>query len=145
MLIRRYLITGVALLTMVAGVAIQNGAAQEGKDIAPQQEITIAGKKPARFDHQKHLALGMKCAVCHHDKDHNGLTAEAIKGMADKKSLECVSCHNKSFANANLQKEKDVFHARCRECHKAGYEGKNGPKNCSACHIKKARKKLEGC
>jgi len=144
MLIKRYLITGIALLTMVGGMAIQNCAAEEANGIAPQHEITIAGKKPARFDHQKHLAQGMKCATCHHDKDHNGLTAEAIKAMADTKSLQCVSCHNKSFANPDLQKEKDVFHARCRECHKAGYNGKYGPKNCSACHIKE-RKKLEGC
>lgn len=145
MLIKQYLVTGVALLTLVVGIGIRNGTAGEGKDIAPQQVITIEGKKPARFDHQKHLALGMKCAVCHHDKDHKGLTAEAIKGLADKKSLECVNCHNKSFAKADLQKPKDVFHARCRECHKAGYNGMHGPKNCISCHIKKKRKKLEGC
>ena len=145
MLIKQYIVTGVALLALVAGLAVQNGAAEEGKGIAPQQEITIAGRKPARFDHQKHLAQGMKCAVCHHNKDHNGLTAEDIKAMTDKKSLECLGCHNKSFAKADLQKPKDVFHARCRECHKAGYNGKTGPSNCSACHIKKERRKLEGC
>ncbi|MEJ2689507.1 MAG: cytochrome c3 family protein [Deltaproteobacteria bacterium] len=144
MLIQRYLVTAVALVTLIAGVAIKNGAAGQNNSIAPQKEITIEGKKPARFDHQKHLALGMKCAVCHHDKDHNGLTAEAIKAMADTKSLQCVSCHNSNFAKADLQTEKEVFHARCRECHKTGYNGKTGPKNCSACHIK-VKKKLEGC
>lgn len=145
MLIKQYLIAGAALFALVAGVAIQNGVAEEGKAIAPQQQITIAGRKPARFDHQKHLALGMKCAVCHHDKNHNGLTAEAIKAMADKKGLECVGCHNKNFPNANLRKPMDVFHARCRECHKAGYHGKIGPRSCRACHIQKERRRLEGC
>ena len=144
MLIKRYLITGVALMALVAGFAMKNAAAEEGTGIAPQQAITIAGKKPAVFDHQKHLALGMQCAVCHHNSDHEGLTAEAIKGLPNSKSLQCANCHNENFANAELQKRKDVFHGRCRECHKAGYNGKKGPTKCNDCHIK-TKRKLEGC
>ena len=144
MLIKRSLIAGVAAVVLAAGLVMKTASAEEAMAIAPQQDITIEGKKPAVFSHQKHLALGMECAVCHHNSDHEGLTAEAIKGLADSKSLQCVSCHNETFANAELQKQKDIFHARCRECHKAGYNGKTGPSKCNDCHIK-TKKKLEGC
>ena len=110
---------------------------------APQDEIIIDGKKPARFMHTTHIDLGLSCATCHHDQDHQPLNEDAIKALPDASVLQCVSCHNSDFANAELQKAKDVFHARCRTCHQEGYQGKNGPKKCSDCHIKK--KAYEGC
>ncbi len=111
---------------------------------APTEEITIDGKKPARFNHTTHLGLGMDCAVCHHDKDYKPLTAEAIGAMTDAGQLSCVSCHNDSHPKPELQSAKDVFHARCKECHTKGYEGKTGPTKCNDCHVK-AKKAVEGC
>lgn len=112
---------------------------------APETALTIDGKKPAHFSHPTHLKLGLDCGTCHHDGEHKPLTSEAIAAMPDVKGLHCVSCHNSTFANMALQKEKDVFHARCKECHKAGYEGKTGPTGCLDCHIKQVKKAVEGC
>jgi len=32
----------------------------------PHEQITIEGVRPAVFDHDTHLASGVKCGVCHH-------------------------------------------------------------------------------
>ena len=111
---------------------------------APKDELVIKGKKPARFPHKNHLDMGLKCGVCHHDAEHKPLTAEGIGSLEDPVKLSCVSCHNSDFANVKLQKAKDVVHTRCKDCHKAGYEGKKGPAKCSDCHLKK-KKAVEGC
>lgn len=120
-------------------------ARAEGPLAAPETVLTIDGKKPAHFSHPNHLKLGLACGVCHHDGEHKALSAEDIAALPDVKSLNCVSCHNTTFSNEKLQKQKDVFHARCKECHKAGYEGKTGPTGCTDCHIKQAKKAVEGC
>lgn len=112
---------------------------------APAEQLIIAGKKPARFDHSVHLKMGLKCGTCHHDKDHQPLTAKAIASMTDSSQLACMSCHSKSRPQMELQTKRDVFHARCRACHRQGYQGKNGPTNCSGCHLKRKRQPLEGC
>lgn len=112
---------------------------------APETGLTIAGKKPALFSHPTHLNLGLECGACHHDGEHKPLTAEAIAALPDAKGLGCVSCHNSTFSSAELQKPKDVFHARCQKCHQAGYKGKSGPTACTDCHLKKVEKAVEGC
>lgn len=104
---------------------------------APQEEITIDGRKPARFSHPTHLNMGLECATCHHDQNHDPLTAEQIGQMSDTSSLQCVTCHNSDHPNKDLQRAKDIFHARCKDCHKEGYNGKNGPTKCTSCHLKK--------
>ncbi|MDW7773505.1 MAG: cytochrome c3 family protein [Desulfobulbaceae bacterium] len=111
---------------------------------APAEEIVIEGKKPARFSHPLHLEMGMDCGVCHHDQEHQPLTAEAIAALGDPGKLSCVSCHNSEHPDKDLQKAKDIFHANCKTCHEEGYEGKNGPTKCTDCHIK-TKKALEGC
>ena len=65
--------------------------------------------------------------------------------MDDGGKLKCVNCHNSEFTNPELRKAKDVFHARCQGCHKAGVDGKKGPLSCNSCHIKKKKKMIEGC
>jgi len=112
---------------------------------APQEEIIIDGKKPARFSHPTHLNLGLDCASCHHDQEHNPLSAEAIGGLSDAGALKCVSCHNSQHPNKDLQKAKDVFHAKCKDCHQEGFAGKKGPTTCTSCHLKKKTKGYEGC
>lgn len=112
---------------------------------APETELTIAGKKPAHFSHSTHLKLGLACGICHHDGEHKPLTADAIAALPDAKRLSCVACHNKTFAKQELQTPKEVFHARCKECHKAGYKGKTGPAGCLDCHVKETKKAVEGC
>ena len=123
---------GLALL-----INISTGSAEEGLT-APTEELTIDGKKPARFPHATHLSIGIACGVCHHDGEHQGLSSEAIGAMNDASVLKCVSCHNPDHPDKKLQKAKDIFHARCKECHKTGYEGKKGPTKCTGCHIKKS-------
>lgn len=142
---KKLMVTGsiiAAALTLSLGTI---SALAESPLKAPETKLIIDGKKPAHFDHQTHLKMGMDCGVCHHDGEHKPLTAEAIAAMTDGKTLNCMNCHNSSFSNKDLQKQKDVFHARCKECHKAGYKGKTGPSSCTDCHIKKEKKAVEGC
>ena len=142
---KRVMIAGTMLavaLTLGLGTISTSGA---GPLQGPEQEITIDGKKPAHFSHPTHVRLGVACGSCHHDGDHKPLTAEAIAALPEAKGLNCISCHNSTFANKALQKPKDVFHARCKECHQAGYAGKSGPTACTGCHVKQAKKAVEGC
>ncbi len=113
---------------------------------APGGEITIDGKKPARFSHQTHLKLGVECGQCHHDAKHQPLSEAGIGAMADGGKLRCVNCHNEKFGNEKLRAAKDIFHARCRDCHKTGVAGKQGPSKCNSCHSGgKPAKAIEGC
>jgi hypothetical protein len=119
--------------------AIGNGPAtaeEKGMLTAPTEEIIIDGQKPARFSHQKHLDLQIDCGTCHHDAKHQPLTAEAIGTMENAEKLKCQSCHNADFANSELNSQKLVFHARCKECHQKGVGDKKGPTKCTDCHIK---------
>lgn len=133
---------GIAVALAMIGGGAAYGAAGGGY---PAGKITIDGNKPAEFGHQKHVEAGLGCAACHHNAKHEPVSAEAIGAMKDTSVLRCVSCHNDSFAKAELRQKKDVFHARCRECHQNGYNGKKGPTSCGDCHVKKDKKKLEGC
>jgi hypothetical protein len=142
---KRLLIGGTMVavaLTLGVGALSASGA---GPLTAPGKEITIDGKKPAHFSHPTHMKLGLACGTCHHDGEHKPLTAEAIAVLPDAKQLNCASCHNSTFRNKDLQTPKEVFHARCKECHKVGYAGKTGPTGCVDCHIKQAKKAVEGC
>jgi len=113
---------------------------------APGAEITIEGKKPARFNHQTHLKLGVDCGQCHHDAKHQPLAAGSIAAMSDGAKLRCANCHNEKFSNDKLRGAKDIFHARCRDCHKTGVAGKQGPSKCNSCHSGgKQAKAIEGC
>jgi hypothetical protein len=134
-------LTVAAILGLSLGIGLVSAGAPAG---APENEIIIEGKKPARFNHATHSAMGIDCGVCHHDGEHNPLTSESIGALADGAELGCLSCHNDTHPNKDMQKPKDVFHALCQTCHKEGYEGKNGPTKCTDCHIKQ-NKALEGC
>ncbi len=137
------LVTAIIALSLCALWSIDSGRAAFALT-APQQTITIAGKKPVQFNHQLHLKLGLDCGVCHHDAKHQARSVKDIAALTDPAVLHCATCHNDSFANPHLRRAMDVFHARCRECHKAGINGKKGPTNCTACHTKQ-RKAIEGC
>ncbi len=142
---KRRILLVCGLLAISLGIGTVTMAGNEGAK-APDGTIVIDGKKPVKFDHQKHLGLGIDCATCHHDGEHKGLDAAALAGKSAEE-LQCRSCHNKSFAKKKLQKPKAVYHTRCRSCHKAGVEGKKGPTKCAGCHGKKAKKakQIEGC
>jgi len=104
---------------------------------APEAEIIIKGeKKSARFSHPVHLNLGVACAQCHHDSEHQPLTDKDIAAIENSLQLRCATCHNKDFSNPKLQSAKNAFHARCKECHKQGVDGKIGPTKCKDCHVK---------
>lgn len=121
-------------MSLFAGISF--GAEEQGLK-APESEIIIAGeKKSARFSHPVHLNLGVACGQCHHDIQHQALTDTDIAAMEDGQQLRCASCHNKDFSVQELQTIKDVFHARCKECHKQGVDGKTGPTKCTDCHVK---------
>jgi len=135
----------VATTVALAATAIWAIAAIAAEPLtAPQETITITGKKPVHFNHRTHLDLGVTCGQCHHDASHQPRSAEDIAALSGAEELSCASCHNDDFANPNLQKRKDIFHARCKECHQAGVNGKQGPTTCTACHIKQ-KKAVEGC
>jgi hypothetical protein len=104
---------------------------------APEAEIIIEGeKKSARFSHPVHLNLDVACGQCHHGSDHQPLTDKDIAVMENNMQLRCASCHNSEFADPKLQTPKAAFHARCKECHKQGVDGKQGPTKCTGCHVK---------
>ena len=118
-----------------AGISV--GAEATGLQ-APEAEIIIAGeKKSARFSHPVHLNIGVDCGQCHHDSNHQPLTDKNIEAMDTSEQLFCASCHNKDFVNPKLKTPKAAFHARCKECHKQGVDGKQGPTKCTGCHVKK--------
>lgn len=143
---KKQLIVSGAVLALTFTVCLGTGMVFAGADIkAPQEEIVIDGKKPARFSHPTHLELGLDCASCHHGKQHAPLTDVAIGALADTSALKCISCHNSQHPNKDLQRAKDVFHAKCKDCHKQGFAGKNGPTKCTSCHLKKKAKAYEGC
>jgi hypothetical protein len=129
-----------SVLLVLSAVSLFAGASfgAEGQGLqAPGSEIIIAGeKKSARFAHPVHLDLGVACGQCHHDSQHQALTDTDIAAMEDGQQLRCASCHNKDFSVPELQTLKDVFHARCKECHKQGVNGKTGPSKCTDCHVK---------
>jgi len=126
---------GLAATWLFAGTSF---AAGDNGLTAPDKEIIIAGeKKSARFSHPVHLDLGVACGQCHHDAEHQPLAEKDIAAMENGQQLACASCHNENFANPELQTMKDVFHARCRECHKQGFNGKTGPTKCTDCHVSK--------
>lgn len=135
------LLAAAAIVTFIAvNLNPRPAAADEPAMLkAPDTEIVIEGKKPARFDHKKHLALGVTCGQCHHDAQHNPLTKEAILALDNGSKLQCQSCHNQDFPNKQLNSIKLAFHVRCKECHKAGVGGKKGPTKCTDCHLKKEK------
>jgi len=135
-----FITAAVAVTLIGASLGIKSAATAETAGLkTPDKEITIAGKKPARFDHTKHLALGVTCGQCHHDAEHNPLTEEAILAMDNGKKLQCANCHNPDFANVTLNSVKLAFHANCKECHKQGVGDKIGPTKCTDCHIKEKK------
>jgi hypothetical protein len=134
-------ITAVAAVTLI-GVSLGSRSAVIAETAGlktPDKEITITGKKPARFDHNKHLALGVTCGQCHHDAEHNPLAEEAILAMDNSTKLQCASCHNAEFANEKLNSVKLAFHGNCKECHKQGVGDIKGPTKCTDCHLKKKK------
>ena len=140
-MMRKLLLTGAVCVSLGLGtLAIAGGGLQ-----APDEPITIEGKKPATFNHQTHTALGLDCGTCHHDAEHQPLSAEDIAALPSADKLACESCHNENFANPKLQKRMNVFHTRCKDCHQEGVDGKKGPTKCSDCHVKKKTRAIEGC
>lgn len=141
-MLHKKLVAALIVMAITGTWHVSNGQAGAALD-APAGVITIAGKKPVNFDHQIHLKLGVACGQCHHDAQHQPRTAAAIAALA-KGALQCASCHNDQFAKAELRERKEIFHARCKGCHTAGFNGKNGPTSCAACHGK-SKKGVEGC
>jgi hypothetical protein len=139
------LICSATVLAIALGLCLGTGLVGADTPVgAPENELIIQGKKPARFSHSIHTGMGLECGVCHHDQEHNPLAAESIGALADVGELSCVSCHNDKHPSQELQKPKDIFHARCKTCHQEGYQGKKGPTKCTECHVKK-NKGYEGC
>jgi hypothetical protein len=128
------LVTGCVICGLLAGGSV---AAEQSGLQAPAKEIVIKGtKKSAKFSHPTHINMGVTCGKCHHDAEKKPLTDKDIGAMENANQLRCASCHNKAFANAKLQTQKAIFHARCKECHKQGVDSKKGPTKCTGCHIK---------
>jgi hypothetical protein len=104
---------------------------------APQEQITITGRRPAGYDHRPHLALGLKCGTCHHKSKDAPYSNEEVRELGDGSMLHCRSCHNdRRFSEAKLNKIKLIMHKLCKECHKTGVNGVKGPLECTACHKK---------
>ena len=94
---------------------------------------TAKAKKPATFPHKKHQDM-MECKECHHTMNADGTQGPYVAGQEHK----CETCHDgKKIKNKKVSKFMKAAHKKCKGCHKAGYNGKKGPKKCPACHVKK--------
>ncbi len=103
----------IAVLTVVALFAL-GSAAVVTADTGPEVIKLPASMGEVTFQHKAHQDRVDDCTTCH----HQGVEAGA-----------CRSCHDGTTA----PKAKDVFHKRCKGCHK---ENKSGPTKCSGCHVK---------
>ncbi len=116
-MIKKGLLLATAAL-FAAGLVL--GGTAVAKDKGPAEIVlkTAKAKKPVKFPHAKH------------------------QGM-----MECDTCHKSShFAPAADKWTKKDGHALCKDCHKKmKKEGKKAPTKCNGCHIKKKKRKLEGC
>ena len=136
---------GMASCVFAFGTAVVSGE-EKTPLTAPDKEIVIEGKKPAKFNHASHSALNISCGSCHHDASRQPLSQDAIASMPEGDQLHCASCHTEGGAAEKFTKRKDIFHKTCLECHKTTEGDKKGPTKCSGCHLKKKKKKaLEGC
>ncbi len=133
--------------TVIGTIALTFGISMAASQNYPEKEITLEGKRPVPFSHQTHVDLGVSCGDCHHNDEHQPLSAEDIGAMDDTSKLECVNCHNEDFKNKELQEAKDIFHNNCRGCHAEGIDGKKGPMRCGECHVRKETRSrtIEGC
>ena len=118
---------------LVFGFAVVSNsiAADHGPEVIVMK--TVKAKKPATFPHKKHQDM-MECSQCHHTMNADG-TQGPYKAGEEK---GCETCHDgKKIANKKVSKFMKAAHKNCKGCHKKGYKGKNGPKKCPACHVKK--------
>lgn len=100
----------------------------------PHTIIKLGSRRPVGFNHEPHLALGLKCGTCHHDAAGEPLKQEKVLGLAEAGALHCRSCHNADFKDEKLRSLRLVLHRSCKGCHKAGVNGVKGPTRCVVCH-----------
>lgn len=94
---------------------------------------TARKRKPARFPHRKHQEM-FDCANCHHGKDSKGRKVPFVEGMEIQ---HCVTCHNPSMDNPQLNSLMLAAHTRCKGCHRkiVAESGSAGPiDRCIGCH-----------
>lgn len=118
------------LFVFMAGFLFAAADAAIGRDIDIGQESiemkTPEGKKPALFPHRFHQRF-LSCLECHHVSE---------QAMTVNK---CVTCHNDSMKNQQLNDLKKAAHARCRGCHKSvNDQGRKAPSKCGGCHSMKS-------
>ncbi len=144
---RIWLSTSMAIAVFLAFNSGTATFAEEGGQSlkAPEIEIVIDGKKPAKFNHAPHLGLNIACGACHHDAKHEPLTEEGIASLPSADKLHCATCHVQGGPAEKFQVRKEIFHNLCKNCHQAGLDGKKGPTSCNDCHIKTKKKAMEGC
>ncbi len=83
---------------------------------------TYEGVKPASFPHRDHQQF-LSCTSCHHVRE-NVMVID-----------RCISCHNETMPNAELNSLKAAGHGLCVTCHKkVTAEGGAAPRRCSSCH-----------
>lgn len=123
-------------VAFVFSLALAGGAAM-ASDNGPAEMVlkTVAGKKPANFNHAKHQEK-FKCGDCHHGKDDHGKQVPYADGQAVQK---CDTCHNKEMmADVKINSFKGAAHANCKGCHKAHQEA-GAPTKCTGCHPSKKK------
>ncbi len=107
--------------------------------VEPKEAFTIdfmQNKKPGVvFPHKKHSAEnGVECKTCHHTMASKDDTPQACK-ECHKKGADTDIGDGKVAPNPcfNEKCTKNIFHERCRGCHK---ENGKGPTKCKQCHVK---------
>ncbi len=94
---------------------------------------TARKRKPALFPHRKHQGM-FECANCHHGMDSDGKQLPYTEGMEIQ---HCVTCHNPSMDNPQLNSLMLAAHTRCKGCHRkiVAESGTAGPiDKCIGCH-----------
>jgi hypothetical protein len=90
-------------------------------------------KPPVKFPHLKHSKdNGIECNVCHH-KLKEGADPRACKKCHVKGAVTKVDEGDAPDPCFNEKCTKNIFHERCKGCHK---EKGKGPTKCKECHVK---------
>jgi hypothetical protein len=92
-------------------------------------------KPPVKFPHKMHSAKdgnNIACNVCHH-KLKEGNDPRACKKCHVKGAITKVDEGDAPDPCFNEKCTKNIFHERCKGCHK---EKGKGPTKCKECHVK---------
>jgi hypothetical protein len=127
------LIISLLVVAFLAATMLSTVIAGEQKD---SFSIDYLGdsKPDVVLDHKKHIEeFKIKCKDCHHTLKTDEETPKACKECHKPTEDTDVDGKKAVAAKYNEKGTKNIFHDRCKACHK---EKEKGPTKCKGCHPK---------